>query len=236
MLLVLLSNPRKSSAVNVKAANHACLLTRHAIKWPTDYVHMTSAYCCRCDVCGLLWPYGEIKFSLKLGVNKRGSFPLPSSIMAHKESGGTAPPIPNLSTRWRWVKGTQIPLNRRAGGPRSLSGRFEKRKISCPLQGFVPRIVQPVTWSVYHIRYPGSPVVINKHRICGIIWIILTEIYVYRHLSKMGVTTAFILVCVWRCSLRTVLTDTAACWTASLAWNEVCGIWRWKRACKSEPE
>jgi hypothetical protein len=35
------------------------------------YVFMTNVDCCRYEVSGDFWPYGGIKFSVKLIVNKR---------------------------------------------------------------------------------------------------------------------------------------------------------------------
>ena len=67
-----------------------------------------------------------------------------------------APLILNLSTRQRWVAGLtprplyplgkrlQYPLNWRLGEHQSPSGHFQEKKNILHLQGFEPRIVQPV--------------------------------------------------------------------------------------------
>jgi hypothetical protein len=91
------------------------------------------------------------------------------------DSGGTAPRILNLDTRWRWVvsftptplylrgKSHQYPLSRRLGGPHILSGRGGKEKNSQPRQEFhasrlarslvsilteLPRLRRDVMWSI----------------------------------------------------------------------------------------
>jgi hypothetical protein len=70
----------------------------------------------------------------------------------HVWSGGTAPCILNLGTRWRWMvsftprplypreKSPWYPLDRRLGGPKGRFGRGGENKNSLPLPG----IVQPV--------------------------------------------------------------------------------------------
>jgi hypothetical protein len=72
------------------------------------------------------------------------------------ESGGTAPHILNLGTRWRWVvsftprplypqgKSPQYPLDRRLGGLQSRSGRGVKEKNSQSLPVLERPIIQPV--------------------------------------------------------------------------------------------
>jgi hypothetical protein len=70
--------------------------------------------------------------------------------------GGIAPLILDLGTRWRWVvsltprplypqrESPWYPLDRRLGGPQSLSGRGGGEKNSQPLPGLDPPIIQPV--------------------------------------------------------------------------------------------
>jgi hypothetical protein len=65
-------------------------------------------------------------------------------------SGGIAPRILDLGTRWRWVvsftsrplyhkgKNPWYPLDRRLGGPQSRSGRGGEEKNSQPLAGIKP--------------------------------------------------------------------------------------------------
>jgi hypothetical protein len=71
-------------------------------------------------------------------------------------SGGIAPRILDLGTRWRWVvrftprplypqrKRPGYPLDRRLGGPQSRSGCGGEEKNSQPLSGFEPSIIQPI--------------------------------------------------------------------------------------------
>jgi hypothetical protein len=73
--------------------------------------------------------------------------------------GGTAPRIPDLGTRWRWVvsftprsftpQGKKPPnsLDRRLGGPQRRSGRGGEEKNFQPLPGLEPPIIQPVAQS-----------------------------------------------------------------------------------------
>jgi hypothetical protein len=95
------------------------------------------------------------------------------------ESGGIAPSILDLGTRWRWVvsfthrplfpqgKNPSYPLDRRLGGTQSRSGRGGEEKNSQPLQGLEPPIIQPVAQrytselsrlledeTVYYIKFP----------------------------------------------------------------------------------
>jgi hypothetical protein len=72
-------------------------------------------------------------------------------------SGGIAPHIPDLGTRWRWVvsitrrplyfhgKSPWYPLDRRLSGPQKRSGRGKenkKKKNAQPLPGLEPPIIQ----------------------------------------------------------------------------------------------
>jgi hypothetical protein len=71
-------------------------------------------------------------------------------------SGCIAPSILDFDTRWRWVvifttrplypqgKSPWYPLDRRLGGPQSLSGRGGENKNSKPLPGIETPIFQPV--------------------------------------------------------------------------------------------
>jgi hypothetical protein len=81
-------------------------------------------------------------------------------------SRGIAPLILNLDTRWRWVfsftpqplthwKEQQCPLNRRLGGPHSLSGRFEQKSLSPPT-GIRTRDLSVRTQSLYRLSYRDS--------------------------------------------------------------------------------
>jgi hypothetical protein len=75
---------------------------------------------------------------------------------AYWGSGGVAPRIINLNTRWKWMvsftprplctqgKSPWYPLDRRLGGPQSRSGRGGEEKNSEPLPGLLPTIIQPV--------------------------------------------------------------------------------------------
>jgi hypothetical protein len=53
---------------------------------------------------------------------------------------------PYVTTPCRFTPGKEprYSLNRSLGGPHSRSGRFGEKKNLSPLQGFEPRIVQPV--------------------------------------------------------------------------------------------
>jgi hypothetical protein len=71
-------------------------------------------------------------------------------------SGGIAPRILDLGTRWRWVVGfmPQLlypqgkspwhPLDRRLGGPQSWSGHGGEEKNSQPVPGLAPPTIQPI--------------------------------------------------------------------------------------------
>jgi hypothetical protein len=73
-------------------------------------------------------------------------------------SGGIAPRILDLGTRWRWVvsftprplyprgNSPAYPLDRRLGGPQSRCGRGEEKN-SQPLLGLEPPIIQLVAQS-----------------------------------------------------------------------------------------
>jgi hypothetical protein len=77
-------------------------------------------------------------------------------MMEYWASGGIAPYILDLGTRWRLVvsftprplypqeKNAWYPLYRRLGGPQSRSGRGSDEIISCPLPGLEPPIIQLV--------------------------------------------------------------------------------------------
>jgi hypothetical protein len=71
-------------------------------------------------------------------------------------SGGIAPRILDIKTRWKWVtiftprplylqgKSPWHPLDRRLGGPQNRSGRGGKEKNSQPLSRLEPPIIQPL--------------------------------------------------------------------------------------------
>jgi hypothetical protein len=75
---------------------------------------------------------------------------------AYWRSGGIAPRILDLGTRWRCVisftlrplytrgKSPCYPLDKRLGGPQSRAGRGGEEKNSQPLPGLEPAIIQPV--------------------------------------------------------------------------------------------
>jgi hypothetical protein len=75
---------------------------------------------------------------------------------AYWETGGIAPRILDLGTRWRWVvsftprplypQGMRpcYPLDRRLSGPQSRSGRGGEEKNSYPLPALELPIIQPV--------------------------------------------------------------------------------------------
>jgi hypothetical protein len=75
---------------------------------------------------------------------------------AYWRSGGIAPSIIDLGTRWRWVvsfthrllypqgKSPWYSLDRTLGGPQSRSGRGDEEKNSQPLPWLEPPIIQPV--------------------------------------------------------------------------------------------
>jgi hypothetical protein len=82
---------------------------------------------------------------------------------AYWRSGGIAPCITYLGTKWRWMVSftprpiyTQgnspcNPLNRRLGGPQSRSAHGDEEKNSQSLPGLEPPIILPLAQS-----YPGS--------------------------------------------------------------------------------
>jgi hypothetical protein len=75
---------------------------------------------------------------------------------AYRESGGIAPRILDLGTRWRWVvsftpqplypqgRSPWYPLDTRLGGPQSRSGRGGEEKNSQPVPGLETPIIQAV--------------------------------------------------------------------------------------------
>jgi len=78
------------------------------------------------------------------------------------DSGGIAPLILNLGTRWRWVVNftprqlyfreiSRYLLNKRLGCPPS----WRKQKNLLPIPGFECHIVQPVAQSLYLLSYHG---------------------------------------------------------------------------------
>jgi hypothetical protein len=90
---------------------------------------------------------------------------------AYWESGGIAPRIVDLGTRWRrvvsytprslYLQGNSpwYPLDKRLGGPLSQSGRGGEEKNSQPLLGLEPPIIQPVAQcytTELSLSYPGS--------------------------------------------------------------------------------
>jgi hypothetical protein len=88
------------------------------------------------------------------------------AMKAYWDSGGIAPRILNLGTRWRWVvrftprplypqgKSPWYPLHRRLGGKQSRSGRGGEEKNSHPLPRLDPPIIQPVAQR-YTTELPG---------------------------------------------------------------------------------
>jgi hypothetical protein len=78
------------------------------------------------------------------------------AVKAYRRSGGIAPRIFDLGTRWRWVvsftprllyshgKSPWYPLSRRVGEPQNRSGRGGEEKNSQPLQRLEPPINEPI--------------------------------------------------------------------------------------------
>ena len=71
------------------------------------------------------------------------------------------------NTRWRWVvkftpgslhpgKKPMYRLNRRLGGPRGRSGRFEEKKNLVLVPPIKPRIIQTIVWSLYRLEQTVS--------------------------------------------------------------------------------
>jgi len=84
-------------------------------------------------------------------------------------SGGIAPRILDLNTRWRWTvsftprpiytqkKNPRYPLDRRLGGPKSRSGHGVEEKNSEPPPGFEPQSSdRPARSQSVWLSYPGS--------------------------------------------------------------------------------
>jgi hypothetical protein len=92
----------------------------------------------------------EVGYLIKNGVDyKNLSLCLTEhhAIKTYRGSGGIAPRILDLSTRWRWVtsftlypqgKSPRYRLDRRLGGSQSRSGRGGEEKTSQPLPEIVP--------------------------------------------------------------------------------------------------
>jgi hypothetical protein len=83
-------------------------------------------------------------------------------------TGGIAPPILHLCTRWKWTvsfmprplypqgKSPRYPLDRRLGGPQSRSGHGgeEEKSQRAPVGNWTP-VIQPVVYSLYWLSYRG---------------------------------------------------------------------------------
>jgi hypothetical protein len=102
---------------------------------------------------------------------------------AYWGSGGIAPCILNLSTRWRSVvsfmpwplypqgKSPWYPLYRRLGGPQNWSGHFGEEKNSQPLLRLKPLVIQPIahhyitelSWLLECITCNGKPALEHQH-------------------------------------------------------------------------
>ena len=72
------------------------------------------------------------------------------AMKAYGGSRGIALPILNLGR----LNPPPYPLNRRLGGPRSRSGRFEKENNVLFLLGIELRIVQYIDQPLYRLSYP----------------------------------------------------------------------------------
>jgi hypothetical protein len=94
------------------------------------------------------------------------------------ESGDIDPRILDLGTRWRWVvnftprplypwgRSPWYPLDRRLGGPQSLSERGGEEKNSQSLPGLEHPIIQPVAQH-YTTELPGSSHhTATDHKVC----------------------------------------------------------------------
>jgi hypothetical protein len=98
------------------------------------------------DICGLYRTIGvKVKVKLSLCLTKH------HAMKAYWESGGIAPRILHLGTRWRWVVSfvpqpfyRRYPSNRRLGGSQSRSGHDVDEKNSQPQPGLEPPTIQPV--------------------------------------------------------------------------------------------
>jgi hypothetical protein len=78
------------------------------------------------------------------------------AMKAYWRNGSIAPHVRNVGTKWERVdsfttlplypqgKSTRYPFHRRLGGPQNRSGRGGKEKISQPLSGLEPPIIQPI--------------------------------------------------------------------------------------------
>jgi hypothetical protein len=95
------------------------------------------------------------------------------------ESGGIAPRILNLGTRWTWVasftprplytqgKSPWYPLDRSLGGPQSRSGRGGEEKNSQPLPGIEPLSSSHCTdWATPATMIPDTKFSLNASPLC----------------------------------------------------------------------
>jgi hypothetical protein len=111
----------------------------------------------------------EYLISLKVKVKLFLCLTKHHSMKAYSASGGIAPRILNLGTRWRWVvsftpqplypqgKSPWYPLDKRLGGPQSRSGRGGEGKNSRPPSGIEPyNPNRPArNPALYRLRYDG---------------------------------------------------------------------------------
>jgi hypothetical protein len=130
-----------------------------AVQHTKSYVAHTHRPGIRC-----LWHRSAYPFLTAAGCDaKRFMFSLSTLNPTHRwtplkaywGSGGIAPLILDLGTRWRWVvsfttwplypqgKSPWYPLDRRLGGPRNRSGRGGKAKKHLLLPGMEPRASNP---------------------------------------------------------------------------------------------
>jgi hypothetical protein len=96
------------------------------------------------QICFLYQGKVKVKVKLSLCLTKH------HAMKTYWRSGGIAPRIRDLGTRWRWVvsftprplypqgNSPWYPLDRSLGGPQSRSGRGGEEKNSQPLPGIEP--------------------------------------------------------------------------------------------------
>jgi hypothetical protein len=138
------------------------------VKRPNTVKQVTNLYKHRFIICtALLWKTSAVNMrfvTLEMSVTKVKKVKLSlwflltehHATKAYWGSGGIAPCILDLGTRWRWVasftprplypqeKSRWYPSDRRLGGLQSWSGRGGGEKNSQPLPGTEPSIIQPV--------------------------------------------------------------------------------------------
>jgi hypothetical protein len=136
------------SSVKVTWTSEQWQLESYKMHWRTRLFRRTHEHELSTDMKKV-----KVKLSLYFSLTQH------HAIKAYWGSGGIAPHILDLRTRWRWVvsfmlrllypqgMGPWYPLHRRLGGPHCWPGHGGEEKNSHPLPGLEAPIIQPVPQS-----------------------------------------------------------------------------------------